>query len=276
MKKLFILLMLGFVLFGCDEQKLERIATPTNLRYEDMILFDGVTDATSYVIDLNDEKITITDTFYEITTPGTYTVRVKAQGEGYQDSLYTEKITFTVTYPFIDYAFNYSIRSVVDVPVGSIAEANEIAQITLSGNPISSTAYTFVNHVLTLKSTYLVTLPIGEQILTVTTNLGSFNITINIFDTSKPYMMSKSEVSTDFSKDVVLVYDLFGGSVSGLSGNGITPSDYTISNQTVTISKTFIESLFTAEPTRETLIIGYTLESGNNVVIGYIFIKKSF
>lgn len=275
MKKLLILILIALVLTGCDEPKLERIGTPTNLRYEDMILFDAVDDATAYVIDLNDEKITITETFYEVTIPGSYTVRVKAQGEGYQDSLYTEEITFTVSYPFIDYAFNYSMRSVIDVPVGSVAEANEIAQITLSGDPISTTAYTFINKTLTLKSSYLSTLPIGEHTLTVTTNIGSFQITINIFDTSKPYMMSKSEVFTDFSTDVILVYDLFGGSISGLSGNNITSSDYIITSNTVTISKTFIENAFTSEPTRETLVIGYTLESGNNVVIGYIFIKKS-
>jgi hypothetical protein len=275
MKKLLVMILLALVLIGCDEPKLERIGTPQNLRYEDKILFDAVDDATAYVIDLNDEKITITETFYEVTIPGSYIVRVKAQGEGYQDSLYTEEITFTVSYPFSDFAFNYSIRSIVDVPVGSVAEANEIAQVSYSGSPISTTAYTFENRILTLKSTYLTTLTVGEQILTVTTNIGSFQININIFDTSKPYMMSKSEVFTDFSTDVTVIYDLFGGSISGLSGNNITASDYTITNNTVTISKTFIENAFTSEPTRETLVIGYTLESGNNVVIGYIFIKKS-
>lgn len=275
MKKLLMMLLLSMVLFGCDDPKLERIGTPTNLRYEDMILFDAVTDATAYVIDLNDEKITITDSFYEVTVPGSYTVRVKAQGEGYQDSLYTEEMTFIVSYPFQDYAFNYSIRSVIDVPVGSVAEANEIAQISFSGNPIDTTAYSFTNRFLTLKSSYLTTLPIGEQILTVTTDIGSFQISINIFDTSKPYMMSKSEVFTDFSNDVVFIYDLFGGSISGLTGNNITSSDYSIRNNTLTISKTFIESVFSLEPTRETLILEYTLESGNNVVIGYIFIKKA-
>jgi hypothetical protein len=275
MKKLLVMILLALLLIGCDESKLERLGTPTNLRYDEMIHFDTVQDATSYVIELNNEKITITETFYQVTTPGTYTVRVKAQGVGYQDSLYTEEITFTVSYPFSDFAFIYSIRSIVDVPVGSVAEANEIAQVSLSGDPISTTAYTFENKLFTLKSAYLTTLPIGEQVFTVTTNIGSFDITINIFDTSTPYMMSKSEIFTDFSTDVTVIYDLFGGSISGLSGNNITASDYTITNNTVTISKTFIENAFTSEPTRETLVIGYTLESGNNVVIGYIFIKKS-
>jgi hypothetical protein len=275
MKKLLVMILLALLLIGCDESKLERLGTPTNLRYDEMIHFDTVQDATSYVIELNNEKITITETFYQVTTPGTYTVRVKAQGVGYQDSLYTEEITFTVSYPFSDFAFIYSIRSIVDVPVGSVAEANEIAQVSLSGDPISTTAYTFENKLFTLKSAYLTTLPIGEQVFTVTTNIGSFDITINIFDTSTPYMMSKSEIFTDFSTDVTVIYDLFGGSISGLSGNNITASDYTITNNTVTISKTFIENAFTSEPTRETLVIGYTLESRNNVVIGYIFIKKS-
>lgn len=56
---------------------------------------------------------------------------------------------------------------------------------------------------------------------------GSFTLRLSIVETNRPYIISYNTVQYDNHTPSVL-FELFGGSILGLSGHDITPDDYTI------------------------------------------------
>ncbi len=126
---------------------------------------------------------------------------------------------------------------------------------------------------IAIKSTYLSSLEPGLYDFTFNLSNDSFIATINILDTEKPYMISYNESILDPNNNLVFVYDLFGGTIEELSGNEMTESDFEINGNTLTVFKDYVNSQFAES--RETLILGYTLHAGNDVVIGYIFINRT-
>lgn len=100
MKKIAVFIFLIFILFGCSEPTLERLNTPQNLVFMDAIYFEGVKHATSYVLEINGEEVVIDDVHYHIAEEGTYNVRVKAIAFGYDDSPYSQMITFIIDHTF--------------------------------------------------------------------------------------------------------------------------------------------------------------------------------
>lgn len=354
MKKLLILLLILFVFSGCSFVE-ERLDTPTNLRYEGFNLyFDPVDNADSYIIDFGDYTEQTDKPYLELYEFGDYEVKVKAEAAGYQDSYYSEKLSFSVVADFpvptnlnyvdgilfwdsvpnaIHYAIyvgtnlytttdtnkslsltssyrteikvraifrlgaseftpsiyasysmtvlssttkNYSKQSAFNLELKTFENNAEVLSVTnIMEEPVALSNFLVVDHTIFFKSEYLSTLMVGNHIFILETNFGNHEFKINITNTNRPYMITSSEIFANFIEDVVVTYELFGGEVLSLSGNEITESDYSISGNTVTIDKDYIKDQFVKLPSRTTLILGYTLESGDNVVIGYIFIKKN-
>jgi hypothetical protein len=127
---------------------------------------------------------------------------------------------------------------------------------------------------LKLKSSYIKSLSVGEYLYNVITAQGSFVLNLNVIDTSRPYMISKSTIESDFTSNHTFTFELFGGEIKSVSGNNIKTSDYSISGNQLTIKKGFIENAYSNNESMESLILGYTLEVGTHTVIGYIFISK--
>lgn len=93
-----------FILIGCssNEKPLERLNTPRNLEiHKDVLTFDPVDKATSYILNINGEMIEITETTYTFLEEGEYRVKVKAIAEGFLDSLYSQVLEFNMI--FLDY-----------------------------------------------------------------------------------------------------------------------------------------------------------------------------
>ncbi|MDO9629888.1 MAG: hypothetical protein Q7I99_08285 [Acholeplasmataceae bacterium] len=354
-KKLIILSLLLFTLSGCKPEGNIRLETPANLRYENFgLVFDAVENAEDYVIEINGVTYSTTNLQYDLNYFGDYQVRVKAQAKNYQDSYYTEKLTFTMA-PFFPsptnlnvinqilfwdsvpnatsyevrvdnqvytttdtnltlslygslrkeikvkaifrlgespYSLpiyvstevtilstttkNYSKQSTFDLEVKSFDNNPDVLSVTnYVGEEVALSNLIVSNQKVSFKSSFLTPLLVGVHVFTIDTNYGSHEVKINITDTARPYMISGSEIFTNFMTNVTVTYELFGGVILSLSGNDITTSDYTITGNSLTINKDYIHNQFVIVPSRTTLILGYTLESGENVVIGYIFIKSN-
>lgn len=354
-KKILILLLLVFVLYGCKPEALTRLETPTNLRYENYeVHFDAVENAEMYILEVNGVTHELTDTMFELPMISTYDVRVKSRAEGYQDSYYTEMLNFTVEFDFVspsninlidgilfwdpvpnalsylinvdgltystsdtsmeislyssiqkeikirsiyrlgvsDYSIpiyasseitvlssvtkNYSTLSTFDLEVKSFENNPSVMSIrNIADELVDLSNILIANNKIFFKSSFLQSQLTGLHIYIIETNFGYHQVKINITNTDRPYMISGSEILTDFKEDVTIEFELFGGNFLSMSGNDISVYEYTISGNKVTIDKEFMVSQFIKVPSRTTLILGYTLESGDNVVIGYIFIKAN-
>jgi len=181
----------------------------------------------------------------------------------------------SIEYEPQDQAFVYSVLSTFDLKIQDLPNELKVTEVKKGSEMLTSAIFIHEGNQLFLKSSYLKGLSLGEHVLSFETDQGIFTITLTLVNTDRPYMISTSTVFTDFSSDLTFEFELFGGSIQSVSGNEIQSSHYRIKNQQLTIKSQFIEQSFNQDPSRETLIIGYTLQSGNNIVVGYLFIKKA-
>lgn len=279
MKKLLVVFILLLTLFGCKpNDQMKRLDIPQNLTHEEsLISFDAVEYATSYVLEINGEEVIISTTSYLLTTSGDFSIRVKARAEGFYDSFYSDRYTFNLPLHIEDIRYNYSTYSSFDLIIYTFDEDVTISSIMLEDETISSTHYSYTNHQLIIHASYLDTLtPLLHEYEVSLGSKGSFAFFINIIDTNLPYMISYNNVSWTENQDVVIEFELFAGTIQGLSsGYEILPEDYVIDDNELIINSTYISQYFLEFTSQSTLSIRYTLQLNDQYVIGYIFINRN-
>jgi len=274
MKKIILVLLMTIFLVACQEEETLQLHTPTNLRiYEDMVSFDSVDFATSYVIEINGEEIEITDTYYSLIGYGTFNVRVKAKAEGYIDSTYTRISSFVWLDTYQDVSLNYSIHRSTDLFIYDFDEMTYVISLISRDISIDQQDYYLDDDKLYFTSDYLQSLSLGSYTFEIYMSKGKFNITITIIDTKLPYMTSHNTVTYD-DQDMTFIFELFGGSITSLSGNDISIADYTIIGEELVIKRAYINQYFISNPEETSLSIKYNLQLGNSFVFGYLFIEK--
>lgn len=95
-------------------------------------------------------------------------------------------------------------------------------------------------------------------------------VTVTI-ESHKPHIVSLNKV-TYANQDIGFMFELYQGTFTEVSGNGITSSDYVIEDSKLTVNASYIDALLLAEPERETIILGYVITSADEITIGYLFI----
>lgn len=274
MKKIMIVLLMAIFLVACQEEETLQLHTPTNLRiYEDMVSFDSVDFATSYVIEINGEEIEITDTYYSLIGYGTFNVRVKAKAEGYIDSTYTRISSFVWLDDYQDVSLNYSIHRSTDLFIYDFDEMTYVISLFSRDTFIDRQDYYLDDDILYFSSNYLQSLSLGSYTYEIYVSKGKFNITITIIDTELPYMTSHNTATYD-DQDMTFIFELFGGSITSLSGNDISIADYTIIGEELVIKRAYINQYFISNPEETSLSIKYNLQLGNSFVFGYLFIER--
>ncbi|HRX45353.1 MAG TPA: hypothetical protein P5091_04865 [Acholeplasmataceae bacterium] len=274
MKKLIFILLIASFLVSCQKEETLQLHTPTNLRiYEDMVSFDSVFNATSYVIEINGEEIEITDTFYPLVGYGTFNVRVKAKAEGYLDSTYTRISSFVWLDDYQDVSLNYSIHRTTDLFIYDFNEMTYMISLVSRDIFIDRQDYYLDDDKLYFTSDYLQSLSLGSYTYEIYVSKGKFNITITIIDTDLPYITSHNTVTYN-NQDLTFLFELFGGSITSLSGNDISIADYTIIGEELVIKRAYINQYFISNPEETSLSIKYNLQLGNSFVFGYLFIER--
>jgi hypothetical protein len=274
MKKLISIILIASFIVSCQKEETLQLHTPTNLRiYEDMVSFDSVDFAMSYVIEINGEEIEITDTYYSLIGYGTFNVRVKAKAEGYIDSTYTRISSFVWLDDYQDVSLNYSIHRSTDLFIYDFDEMTYVISLISRDISIDQQDYYLDDDKLYFTSDYLQSLSLGSYTFEIYMSKGKFNITITIIDTELPYMTSHNTVTYD-DQDMTFIFELFGGSITSLSGNDISIADYTIIGEELVIKRAYINQYFISNPEETSLSIKYNLQLGNSFVFGYLFIEK--
>jgi len=274
MKKLISIILIASFIVSCQKEETLQLHTPTNLRiYEDMVSFDSVFNATSYVIEINGEEIEITDTFYPLVGYGTFNVRVKAKAEGYLDSTYTRISSFVWLDDYQDVSLNYSIHRTTDLFIYDFNEMTYMISLVSRDIFIDRQDYYLDDDKLYFTSDYLQSLSLGSYTYEIYVSKGKFNITITIIDTDLPYITSHNTVTYN-NQDLTFLFELFGGSITSLSGNDISIADYTIIGEELVIKRAYINQYFISNPEETSLSIKYNLQLGNSFVFGYLFIER--
>jgi hypothetical protein len=274
MKKLISIILIASFIVSCQKEETLQLHTPTNLRiYEDMVSFDSVDFAMSYVIEINGEEIEITDTYYSLIGYGTFNVRVKAKAEGYIDSTYTRISSFVWLDDYQDVSLNYSIHRSTDLFIYDFDEMTYVISLISRDISIDQQDYYLDDDKLYFTSDYLQSLSLGSYTYEIYVSKGKFNITIMIIDTELPYMTSHNTATYD-DQDMTFIFELFGGSITSLSGNDISIADYTIIGEELVIKRAYINQYFISNPEETSLSIKYNLQLGNSYVFGYLFIER--
>jgi hypothetical protein len=91
-----------------------------------------------------------------------------------------------------------------------------------------------------------------------------------VSDKDIPYIISSTLVYTDASQDIMFQFELFDGFIEQVNANNMESSDYTISDNLLTIDKSFLSDTFIDN---DQFIISYSLE-GSQLVIGMITVNQ--
>ncbi|MFA5692814.1 MAG: hypothetical protein WC907_04275 [Acholeplasmataceae bacterium] len=99
-----LLASLAIFIVSCGEiAKEEQLSIPSNIAINDnVVTWNAVSNATNYTVKIDNDETTVTQTKYTIliNEPGTYSVRVRANGTGnYKNSDYSAPLEFTVEEP---------------------------------------------------------------------------------------------------------------------------------------------------------------------------------
>lgn len=153
MKKIFKICLLIFVVFAlmaCGEEKV--LTTPQNIQLssEGLLSWDVVPNATSYIVKINDEEITVITPFHlvkDLTKDFTYTV--SAHADGYQSSPESEQLVYQAPKPVVPSQPNKDIK----IGINGSSEVKPGKTITLTAN-VSGTDNTDVTWSITKGSDY--------------------------------------------------------------------------------------------------------------------------
>ena len=173
-------------------------------------------------------------------------------------SSYSRKFNLNSTDDFILYGF--------DTPVIYFIKQND--------SIISENSFSIKHDFLFIDNDYLQNLE-GNTALYLYTDQGIIKLTINPENITKPFLRTTNSLVFEENKDISFVFELCGGTLIELNGNGISEQHYTLFNNLLIIDYSFFEDLFNANSERNSVILSYQLISGQEVVIGYLFINRN-
>ncbi|MEJ8305054.1 X2-like carbohydrate binding domain-containing protein [Saccharibacillus sacchari] len=150
-------------------------------------------------------------------------------------------------------SFDKNTSAQADVAVTLTLNGNTFSSLTNNGVTLNAgTDYTLSGNTVTISKSYLAQQPVGTTNLTFNFNAGTpQNLAVTVSDTTPP-LPTDSQLSTttaNFDKktsaqaDVTVTLTLNGNTFSSLANNGVTltsGTDYTVSGNTVTISKSYL------------------------------------
>lgn len=108
--KFSILFITILFLTACNNAETPKLLSPTNVNIsKNVISFDEVENASSYIININNEEIEINTNTYTINDEGEFTIKIKAVALNFIDSNYTDE--FIINVKFLDYPKNIRLEN---------------------------------------------------------------------------------------------------------------------------------------------------------------------
>jgi len=289
MKKLLTITLLLFLLTACKTNINPQIPAPQISKDLAYITWDDIADVKEFEILiqdittkddsllLDDQVLTLSENSFDYTTlqqNKIFEVKVRSiigdEFSRYSNTIildlftssqssYSRKFNLNSTDDFILYGF--------DTPVIYFIKQND--------SIISENSFSIKHDFLFIDNDYLQNLE-GNTALYLYTDQGIIKLTINPENITKPFLRTTNSLVFEENKDISFVFELCGGTLIELNGNGISEQHYTLFNNLLIIDYSFFEDLFNANSERNSVILSYQLISGQEVVIGYLFINRNW
>jgi hypothetical protein len=273
------------VLSSCqtdDEPEiLEQLNTPTGLTIDEYsVTLDEVEHATSYVLDINGELVTVTDLTYVFEGIGTYVIRYKAVADGYRDSTYSDVFTIEVEANYSQLSFVYSIHSTFDLPLieinGGIYKLYDSEHHLMDEN----VSYIDANQIY-LSSSFMTTLEASDESYNfdLEVNRYIYQISIEIIDTAFPYVYTNQKVELNNQEEITFGFDVFETELTDLymnTADGYETLSYVLSEDGIlTIDTDIIFEVVEKESDKNKFILTYQFEDTENqsVYLGFLIIN---
>lgn len=236
---------------------------PKNLiiNEDNILLWDKINEATKYTIYINDKTFEVLENKFDLkqlSENAFYSIKIKAHYNSHQ-SEFSKEInyhTFKDIIETIQVSFNkitnYDLEVDLPYPLLSIEDFKE-------------ENYHFDNSKLTIYNSYLQTLNNGNNSLILYTSSGKILLIINIYENNKPHILSDNKVTYN-GEDIIIYFELFGGTISSISKELTENQDYVIDGNKLIIRSDFIKD-------KDNIIISYTLTNDEYIVLGYIYIS---
>lgn len=241
---------------------------PKNLIIENQnLVWDEVDNATGYRLVINNEIYNIETNYYDLSLLDCVNcgIMIKSLSESrYKDSDYSAIIYFDKTYVNDEASqvlFDKASENDLIIPI----EGSFI--ISIDGTELDNQDYETGNNII-LKNIFLKSIISENQLLRISGNDQSYQITVNIIDSRVPFITSNYEFNYE-QNDIILEFNIFDGNIESISGHNITETDYIIYNNIVTIKKEFIESI-----DLENIFLAYKVRNANNLSFGFILIRN--
>jgi hypothetical protein len=257
------------------------LATPSNITMNEsyVLSWDPVDLATSYLIKINDQVMSVSETSYDLSTMEHnhfYDIQIKAINQN-NESLYSEIMELQL-FDTIDETINtyYSINSTSDYYLDLIGYG-DILDIRYNHIPSdtdeNSSFWEFEDDILSINQEFLSSLPVGGYLFIVYFTTGVMSVEITLIENTGPYPIYGQTLKQVMGEDVVIRFDIMNCEFIGLSGNGIEGTDYTFENNILTINSSYLDPLFLDNPTRN-IIIGYEFSVGEDTIISFLIIQR--
>jgi hypothetical protein len=248
MKKTWIfvaLVLFALGLSSCTEQPTSNATTEENIQ-------------TTETLTTTDTPTTIDNTTEEQTTIDSTT------------NTTTEEITTVEIVELRDSYFQYSTNSTQNILLLHLNITDDVKVYDTNDQLLNKDDVLVKNDYYEIKSSYILSLEEELVEFYLVFDNKKTLISINVSNKDIPYIISSTLVYTDASQDIMFQFELFDGFIEQVNANNMESSDYTISDNLLTIDKSFLSDTFIDN---DQFIISYSLE-GTQLVIGMITVNQ--
>jgi len=140
-------------------------------------------------------------------------------------------------------------------PYIEINQVVNLYEFSVDGNEVALSNVSFNNNKLYINYNYLNELTPGNYDLVILTTLGYVNISLELVDDYKPYIIGNNNIHYNENEDIVVIIETFGKGISSISTTGgIAANQYSFSNRTLTINHEFFAEKIAENPDRTNVI----------------------
>lgn len=167
--------------------------------------------------------------------------------------------------------YQYSIYSTQNIQLLHLNITGDVQVFDLDNQPIDIEDVLVMNAYYEIKSSYILEQDKDIVEFYLVFNQQRTKVTITLNEKQIPFIISSSVVYTNGEENLVFQFELFDGFIRQIDGELLTQLQYSITDNILTISKTYVSLVF---QNKNQFLINYVLEA-DQLVVGFISISNT-